>query len=225
MKTNSLQLLQLLRLVSQALPVGAYAYSQGMESAVEEGYVTNAVETRDWIAGILPGGPGQLDLPILIRQYQSWQANNISKVLRWNMLLAAFRETSELLLEDQQMGRALYRLLNAELLSGVERWPDDAVPCYVTMFALAGASFNIELKVLLNGFVWSWMENQVSVATKLIPLGQSAAQRILVQLLPEVEAVCDRSLEIPDDDIGFSMPGLAILSSNHEQLPARLFRS
>ncbi len=225
MKTNSLQLLNLLRLASQALPVGAYAYSQGMESAVEAEYVTTTEEAKDWIAGIMPVGPGQLDLPILIRQFASWRAHDLSEACRWNRLLAAFRETSELLLEDQQMGRALFRLLAAEQWQDIEQWPEKEVPCYVTMFALAGANFDIDLKLLMNGFVWSWMENQVSVATKLIPLGQSAAQSILVHLMPEVEAICEAAFDVEDDDIGFTMPGLAILSSNHEQQPARLFRS
>lgn len=225
MNNRNIQLLHLLRLASQALPVGAYAYSQGLESAVSMSYVESEEQTQHWISGVMSTGPGQLDLPILIRQYRAWSANNMSEVYKWNEMLAAFRETSELLFEDQQMGRALYRILETERREGKACWESEELPSFVTIFALAGVIYEIDLEMLIRGFAWSWMENQVNIATKLIPLGQSAAQRILVQLIPLVDSVCQSALSIEDNDIGCSMQGLSILSSNHEHQATRLFRS
>lgn len=225
MNITSTQLQQLLRLVSQALPVGAYAYSQGLESAVVEGYVKCEEDTLQWIGDLVQMGIGQLDLPVLARQHQCWQDKNLEQVINWNESLAAYRETHELLLEDQQMGRALLRLLLAEDICQAAQWPKTEIPCFATMFALAGSSYDIDVELLLQGFTWSWMENQVGIATKIIPLGQTAAQRILRQLIPLAETVCELASRLEDDEIGFSMPGLAILSSNHEQQSSRLFRS
>ena len=225
MYITSIQLQQLLRLASQALPVGAYAYSQGLESAVVEGVVNSEEDTLNWVGGLMQMGIGQLDLPVLVRQHQCWQNQNLEQAVKWNESLAGYRETSEFLLEDQQMGRALLRLLLAEDIPEARQWPKTEVPCFATMFALAGYSNDVDVEPLLQGFTWSWMENQVGIATKVIPLGQTAAQRILRQLIPQVQTVCEFAMRLKDDEIGFSMPGLAILSSNHERQSSRLFRS
>ncbi len=123
------------------------------------------------------------------------------------------------------MGRALLRLLLAEDICQAVGWPNAEIPCFATMFALAGSSYDIVVELLLQGFTWSWMEIQVGIATKIIPLGQTTAQRILRQLITLVDRVCELAGRLEDDEIGFSMPGLAILSSNHEQQSSRLFRS
>ena len=225
MNITSLQLTQLLRLVSQALPVGAYAYSQGMESAIAERHVACEEDAAEWIGDLMHMAIGQLDLPLLVRLHRCWRNNDLHHAIRWNETLAAFRETDEFLLEDQQMGRALLRLLLSEEIDLACQWPKSQIPCYATMFALAGACYELDIELLLQGFVWSWMENQVGVATKIVPLGQTSAQRILRKLIPEVNSVCEQAMCIEDDDIGFSLPGLSILSSNHEQQSSRLFRS
>ncbi len=220
---NTESLLHLFRMVSQALPVGAYAWSQGMESAVSRGLIQNESQARDWIGGVMEQGPGKLELPILLRQYQAWQQQDIDAVLGWHEQITAFRETRELLLEDRQLGRAFFRVLADE--APVSGWPDDEMPGFTAMFALAGVRHGIDPETLMAGFLWSWLENQVGVATKLVPLGQTAAQRILRVLIPRIPEICECARRIRDEDIGFSLPGLAILSSRHEYQEARLFRS
>lgn len=66
-----LPLLNLLRLASPALPVGAYAYSQGLESAVELGWVRDEASLRAWLAGLLTQGLAWLDVPVLARLYRA----------------------------------------------------------------------------------------------------------------------------------------------------------
>ncbi|MEQ8514820.1 MAG: urease accessory UreF family protein, partial [Chromatocurvus sp.] len=132
------------------------------------------------------------------------------------------RETSELLLEDEQMGLALWRLLN-DLDA-----PDLALrsrPGYVSQFARACRVWQITPVDALQGYAWSWLENQVTSATKLVPLGQTAAQRHLLALMPAIADACERAGTLADDDLGASLPGLAMASSAHEQQHARLFRS
>ncbi len=224
MKLDSLELLNLLRLSSQALPVGAYAYSQGLEAAIEAGFVQSADDTGHWLKGLLTQGYGRLDLPVLVRLVASWQEDSLESALVWNALLAGFRETEELLLEDQQLGRAFYRLLQSEE-NGPDQWPVAEIPCFATMFAYAAVHHHIDLVAVLHGFSWSWLENLVGVATKIVPLGQTAAQRLLRDLSRHIEPVCNTALRMTDEEIGYSLPGLAILSSNHERQYVRLFRS
>ena len=75
------------------------------------------------------------------------------------------------------------------------------------------------------GYLWSWLENQVLCAVKLIPLGQVAGQRLLTDLAVKIPILVDQAFYFTDDDIGGSSFGLALASSRHEMQYSRLFRS
>ena len=104
-------LLRLLQLVSPGLPIGMYSYSQGMESAVADGWISNSEDCKDWLNGLMQTALSYTDLPILARLYKAWQDNDETQVLTWSRNLLAYRETAELRLEDRQCGQALARLL------------------------------------------------------------------------------------------------------------------
>ncbi len=108
---DSIAQFRLWQLISPALPIGGYAYSQGLEYAVESGWVRNEQDMQQWISGMLRHMHQQLDLPVLVRIYRAWCADDVATVQYWNDYLLAARETSELLQEDCQLGRALAVLL------------------------------------------------------------------------------------------------------------------
>lgn len=211
-------------LVSPALPVGAYAYSQGQEYAVDAGWIESEEGVQQWIAGVLENSLAYLDLPVLLRSYQAWQKQDFIQINYWNDYTKASRETKELLLEDEQLGMALQRLLNSLSINTFQQMLDNTAS-FVTMFALAGVSWQIKLPALMQGYAWSWLENQVAAATKLVPLGQSQAQRILVVLMPRIPVAIALAKTLAEDDIGSGLPGLALASAKHERQYSRLFRS
>lgn len=216
---------RLLQLCSPALPVGAYAYSQGLESAVEHGWVRDEASAREWIFGLLDHTLRRLDLPILARLYQAWQEADLATVRRWNAWLYASREAAELQREDQQLGAALARLLTD--LGLVEAAPCRTAPrvCFATLFALAAARWEIPLAAAATGYAWTWLENQVIAATRLIPLGQTASQRLLSAAGPALTLAVTEGLALRDEDIGAASPGLALAGALHETQYSRLFRS
>ena len=221
---SQIALLRLMHLVSPALPVGAYAYSQGQEYAIDAQWLKSESEITDWISGILIHSIGQLDIPCLQRFYLAWEHDDHEAVLYWNQFVIASRETSELLLEDLQLGAALQRLL-------IALEPDNKAltlmskPSFISLFALAGVLWSIPLNELVRGFAWSWVENQVAAATKTVPLGQTQAQKILVSLMPVIEQSAHYGQTVPDEKIGSGLPAVAIASSLHERQYSRLFRS
>jgi len=217
-----LRLLNLMRLASPALPVGAYAYSQGLESAIAEGIVHDSDSTASWLTEVFEFGFSQMDIPVLKRLYNGWHDADYEAVLYWNQFLIASRETRELATEELQIGAAMRRLLTSLDVRQPNIWIDDR-PGFCCQFGLAGHAWNIEANELAAAFAYAWIESQVGVATKLVPLGQTDAQRILGQLLPKVAEAIEA--DHADVEIGQSLPGLAILSSWHETHPARLFRS
>lgn len=217
-------LIKLMHLVSPALPVGAYAYSQGQEYAVDSGWLKNQQDVEDWISGVMINSFGRLDVPCLLRFFRTWQTEDLDQVKYWNDYLIACRETSELLLEDQQLGQALQRLLESLAFSQAHTRVASA-PCFANMFALAGVKWVIPERELTYGFIWSWLENQVAAATKIVPLGQTQAQQTLCRMMDAIEQTIELAYSLPDDDIGSGLPALAIASARHERQYSRLFRS
>ncbi|EAQ99146.1 urease accessory protein UreF [Congregibacter litoralis] len=214
--------LHLLHLSSPALPIGAYAYSQGLEYAIEAGWLEGD-ELAKWFEDGLNLGVAQLDLPVLLRVLAALDVDDGAALDHWNDRLLASRETAELLLEDQQIGAALWRLLGT--LNTGELPQLQQRPAYAVAFAVACVHWKIDTGSALQGFAYSWLENQVTAATKLVPLGQSAAQQLLLGLLAKIPDACAKAMTVEDDDIGLSLPGLAMASCHHERQHTRLFRS
>ena len=217
--------LRLWQLISPALPVGAYAYSQGLEYALEAGWLKNETDVYNWIKGQLQHNLAHLDIPILQRIYQAWQQDDHDNVNYWTRYLLASREAAELKTEDQNLGRALAILLTQLELDQAEPYTVVQQPAFVTLLALAAVRWQIALTEIAQGYLWMWCENQVAAAVKLVPLGQTSGQKMLHALADAIPAAVDSGLQLSDDDIGMSAPGLGIASAMHESQYSRLFRS
>lgn len=219
-----LALLRLFHLVSPALPVGAYAYSQGLEYAVHAGWVRDEATAFDWLQGLLRAGLGTLDLPILLRLYAAWTAGDAHAVEHWNDALIAARESAELRAEERHLGGALARVL-VELGIGEARDWLRRSSAFATLFALAAVRWRIGPEATLGGYLWAWTENQVLAAVRLVPLGQSAGQRLLHELTGIAMPILERAASIPDYETGVGTVAAAIASARHELQYSRLFRS
>lgn len=222
---GDLALLRVLQLASPALPIGGYAYSQGLEYAIEQGWVSGLDSACDWVRGLAINSIGRLDSPLLLRQYRALESDNLQRFGEWNDWLLASRETAELYLEDSQQGGALLRLLKSLEIPAAITWPTGEPLALVSALAMAGQHWSTGDRALALGALWSWLENQAGAATKLIPLGQTDAQRLLDRLLPELPAIVDRAAELDDAELGAGLPGLAFASARHENQYTRLFRS
>ena len=216
-------LLRLLQLSSVSLPVGAYSFSQGLEYAVEQGWVASQDDAYDWLLVQFENGFTHLDLAIVSRLYQALDDNDQHRVIEWNDYLLACRETHEFKLSDVAMGMALRRLLLKMDVEPIISSDDEA--SFVALFCIAAHQWQIDSRQCALGLAWSWLENQVAAATKLIPLGQTQAQSLLSDLQAVIPAAIDKAFAIEDEEIGFSLPALAIASSLHETQYTRLFRS
>jgi urease accessory protein len=223
------QLLRLLHLASPALPIGAFHFSQGLEYAVEAGWVRDEASALEWIDGIAHASLGTLDLPLLLRLQTAWSRDDRAAVLRWNAFLIACRETDESRLEDRHLGAALMRVL-AEFDLTTDLFPATApnirmALTHATAFGFACARWRLDPQAALQTYAYAWAENQVLAAVKLVPLGQSAGQRMLHSLNSRLGGLCAQAICLPDSDIGISTAMQAVASGRHETQYTRLFRS
>lgn len=216
--------LHLLRLVSQGLPVGGFSYSRGLEAAVHAGWVSDEKTTRDWILGTLQANVAQLDGALFWRMATALETGDHERFQWANAWLAAGRESREFQREDKRLGEALLRLL-VDLDVPAARQYQGCDLTYCAAFALAANHWRLTPNSALRGLMWVYVEGQVTAAIRLVPLGHTAGQRILIGAVDAIEQASARAGSISDGDIGNLAPALAMASAWHETQYSRLFQS
>jgi urease accessory protein len=212
----------LLQLASPTLPVGAYSYSQGLESAIDAGLVHDEASARRWIGDGLRCALARYEAPLWLRVHRALLANDAETVTQWNEEFLATRETAELRAETVQMGYSLRQLLHTLGYPSVFESGETAYP---VVHAWACTCWHIDERAGLTTYLYGWAENQMMAALKAVPLGQTSGQRLLLGLRGIIEDAVLTALAIDDDDLGTQAPMLAILSARHETQYSRLFRS
>jgi urease accessory protein len=211
--------------VSPALPVGAFHFSQGLEYAVEAGWVRDEAAAGEWIGGLAGQAVATLDLPILLRLYRAWDDGDTEAARQWSRRLLAARETAELRAEDRHLGGALARVLDGLGVEQAAGWNGSRDASFAALFALAAVRWEIPPGETACGYLWAWCENQVLAAIKLVPLGQNAGQRLLDRMLRRIPRLAEAAAAIADADIGLAAPMQGLASALHEGQYSRLFRS
>jgi urease accessory protein len=226
MPAESLGLLSALQLGSPALPIGGFAYSQGLEWAIEEGTVHDAHSAKTWIQDMLRFNLARQELVLWNAAYRAAARRDERALTQLNGRIYALKETAELRQESTQMGQSLAKLFSIWDPSGwlesivLDRpWTHSAAHgalCALAEFTEAAG---------MTTFAWSWLENQVLTAVKHVPLGQTEGQKILRTLHPDIAEAVQSAQTTSLADMGTAAFGLAIASARHEAQYSRLFRS
>jgi urease accessory protein len=225
--TSTPALIQLIWLASPALPIGGFSYSEGLEASIDHGLVHDEQSAAEWLIDQLHLTQSRGDMAVLGQMVAAWQACDDKRLESLSQWVHATRESAELRLQSEQMGRSMLEWLrnqNAiedDTIAMCNRW----VPTYPLMFSLALSKTCASLEQCLQAYAFGWAENMVQAAIKSVPLGQNSGQRILTKLAQHIAPAVRHVLQVKDDTRqGFS-PMLAILSAKHETQYSRLFRS
>lgn len=224
--SSNYALLNLLQLASPALPVGAYSYSEGIETLVDNGTIPNSPCLLHWLEQELRYGAIRLEAAVVIRAYNSAVLGDVAALCYWNNWLSAIRETEELRHQSWQMGRSLMQLL-VELQPQLASVIDSiGSPCnFALAFGIAAGRWEIALPSAILGYLHSWTTNLITAGIKLIPLGQTVGQQMLNELNPQLYSTTEEVLALADDDLNCCSWGLSLASMAHETQYTRLFRS
>jgi len=230
--------LRLLQLVSPALPVGAFSYSEGLEVLVQEGRLCDGAALGQWLRAELERGTLTLEAAALAELRQAlngWRQGNGQDphlaVLELDGWLLALREAPEVRAQQRQMGASLLQLL-ADL-----GWPlpvgvaDAPVPAtrpqlsWPAAFAWAGLCLEIGSPELEEAYLYGWTANQISAAVRLVPLGATEGQRLQLQLAPLIAERATELAATDPRDLWNGGVGAGLAQLRHAELYSRLFRS
>jgi urease accessory protein len=214
--TDRTPLLHLLAWLSPAFPTGGFAYSHGLEWAVEVGDVTNADTLQAWLTDVLTQGSGRSDTILLRHGY--WNASDPINLRDIAMLALAATPSRERRDEALNQGRA-FRL-------AVAPWTDvpDDLP-YAVAVGTAAARQGIPEDDTAVAYVQAFTSNLISAAVRLVPLGQTMGLRVLAALQPIILAVADETRVATPDDLGGCVFRSDLAAMRHETQYTRLFRS
>jgi urease accessory protein len=222
-------LYRLLAWLSPAYPVGAFSYSHGVETAVEEGFITDRVSLIAWLESVLERGTGLVDGALFAAAWRAVDAGDWPTFDAVAERAAAWRGTSEMALESRQQGGSFLSITRTAwphpaLDTGHERCGGElALPVAV---ALAAAAHGIALGAALGGYLHAFTANLISAAVRAVPLGQTDGQLALAALESAVQRTAEAAVAAASlDEIGTATPLLDWCSLRHETQYTRLFRS
>ena len=236
--------LRLFQLVSPALPVGAFSYSEGLEVLVQSGRLADVVALEAWLQAELERGMLAIEaaaLPPLMAALRGWRAGEPGAEAELRDLdgwLLAQREAAELRAQQRQMGRSLLQLLAdlgwplpaparpgeaaADPTDGSREGPGLGWPA---AWAWAGVCLELTPLAVLEGYLYGWSANQISAAVRLVPLGPTVAQRLQLALAPRL---AQRAVDLVERDprqLRGGGVGAGLAQLGHAELYSRLFRS
>ena len=213
---------------SPSFPVGAYTYSHGLENAFETGLVANVDQAVDWIGEIISSGNGFADVVFALLAYETVADSNATELYNIAEFAAAFSSTKELRLESEAQGAAFIEIIqkvepNTGIILLTDAWPGPYV--YPVVIGAAAGAVGIDRHALATACLHGFVSNLASALVRIVPLGQTDGQRIIVRLSTVVELAVTNALSTGLDELTTSTLVVDLTSMHHETQYTRLFRS
>ena len=197
---------------SPAFPIGAYSYSHGLETAIQDGLITDEVSLQSWISTLLLYGSGRNDGLFIKAAYEAEEEANA--------LCLALCASKERLQETTELGQAFSRVANTSYQTDL---PDGLA--YPVAVGLAARAEDLDLTLTLQGYLQAFAANLISVGVRAIPIGQQAGQHCLVGLYPVIEEVSEDAAEASLDEVGSAALLSDVMAMKHETSSPRIYRT
>jgi urease accessory protein len=214
--TEPEQFLQLMAIMSPAFPIGSFAYSHGLEWAIDDGVVKTPDDVHDWITALLVHGSGWNDAVLFAASFDADEAGRLA-IDELALALAASRERA---LETSDLGQSL-----AKSVATLVAKPPVNFKSYPMAFAATCAHAGIDKRSGLLAFMQAFSNNLITVAVRLVPLGQNKGLEIMGALMPIIISTVERAMTAGLDDLGSSTFLADIAAMKHETQYSRVFRS
>ena len=197
---------------SPAFPIGAFSYSHGLETAIQDGLILDEAGLRSWIATLLLYGSGRNDGLFIKATYKGEEGTNA--------LCLALCASKERWQETTELGQAFGRVINASYQTDL---PDGLA--YPVAVGLAARSMELDLTLTLQSYLQAFAANLISVGVRAIPIGQQAGQNCIVRLYPVIEEAIMQVAEASLDELGSAALLSDLIAIKHEHSVPRIYRT
>ena len=197
---------------SPAFPTGAFSYSHGLETAIQNRMICDDKTLQDWIAALLSHGSGWNDALMIKAAYEGEAGVNAL-----SLKLSAGRER---LPETAELGQAFIRAVNASHGVGL---PDGL--SYPVAIGQAAQLMQIDLRLSVQCYLQAFAANLISVGVRAIPIGQQAGQNCLVNLYSTIARVVEKCSHATLDQLGGATPMADLMAMKHEKSMPRIYRT
>ena len=207
------QFLKIQQWMSPSFPIGSFAYSHGLEWAIETKHIYNATNLMDWLTDLLETGSAKTDAILVSLAYRSTDFDEL------NRIAISLCPSSERISETTLQGDAFCKILN-------DVWGDD-VSELVLPIAIGRAAKHHQIDELLavSSYLQAFCSNLISVAVRLVPLGQTSGQKVLSALTPLISTIANNALSCQQDDLWSNCFLSDVASMRHETLNPRIFKT
>ena len=222
--------LELLHLCDSLFPIGGFAYSDGLETATNDGTIADAAGLQAWLEAVLDDTIGRLEGPAVWHAWPAVADGDVAALIQLDEELTALRPSSSARRSSRAMGQRLLTTWHAlhpdarlERLAMVAK-AGAIGPVLPVAFAAACASAGVTRRASVDAYAYTRLAATVSAAMRLMPLGQTDAHRRLSRTLERVQAVVDRIAAGNHPPESFT-PMMDIAAMTQQYLHSRLFRS
>lgn len=208
-------ILTLTQWLSPGFPVGAFAYSHGLETEIATGRIAAITDVEDWLRDLISCGSGQTDVVFLSASYRATPAE-VSDI---DTTARAFAASAERLLETDQQGAAFGQTVDAVWGTGL------GALTYPVAVGRAARAQDIPLDLTAQMYLHAFAANLISATVRLVPLGQTEGQALLARLSPSIRETAEQALETPLSHLSSSCFAADIAAMQHETLYSKVFRT
>lgn len=212
----STDVLTLTQWLSPSFPVGAFAYSHGLETAIQSGAITTADDLQTWLADVLEHGSGRNDCILLQMAHASTAPEELKHI---NDTAMAFAASKERLRETQLQGAAFCQTVTAVW----DHQTDELT--YPVAVGAAAARMGFDVTLTTQMYLHAFTSNLVSAAVRAVPLGQTEGQAVLSALTPLCKKIALNTKDPTLDDLHSTAFLSDIAAMRHETLQPRIFRT
>jgi len=222
MITDTSAIVTLAQWLSPAFPVGGFAYSHGLETAIQSGVIATAADLHGWLADVLAHGSGRNDC-ILLRAAHACKTDAQLDMVNQTALAAC--ASHERALESQLQGGAFAQTAAAIWDADAQWHAEPANLCYPVAVGHAAARLRIDAGLTATMYLHAFASTLVSATVRAVPLGQTEGQRTLAALAPLCEQIAADTEGAALDDLASTAFLSDIAALRHETLQPRIFRS
>ena len=197
---------------SPAFPTGAFSYSHGLESAIQDNLVKDAGSLKSWVDSLLSHGSGRNDGLFLKAAYRG--------VDEANDLCLALCGSKERLRETIELGQAFSRVVRASYDVNL---PDQTA--YPVAVGMTAQQIGLDLTLTLQSYLQAFASNLISVGVRTIPIGQQAGQDCLIGLYPVIQNMAKQTRSESLDELGTATFLSDLMAMKHEKSVPRIYRT